>query len=388
MTEERIVVCGSGIAGLASALGLTRAGFDVTLLGPQPSSAPPAGDEYHPRVYALSPSSRAFLDRLGVWALMRAERITPVAAMEVHGDAGGTVHLNAWQANQQALAWIVESSQLEAALQQAIQVFGIRWNPQKFQALDGRHVVTDQGHRLPAALVIGADGARSAVRSAAGISHDCKAYGDSGVVVHLDAGLAHQGAAVQWFAGDSILALLPMPDTAQGPQVSMVWSMPDAQARELLAMPPAESAAALEKSLLLASQQRLGPLKVRSRIFAFPLTLEHSGLVAPGVALVGDAAHRVHPLAGQGLNLGLGDVESLIDVLVRRERFRQPGDLRVLHRYRRARAEPVWAMRAMTDGLYRLFATGNAPLAWGRNLGMQCIDRLPGIKRLLIEAAR
>lgn len=388
MTNETICICGTGIAGMATALGLTRAGHDVTLLGPRATPDPDPGDTYHPRVYAISPSSQRFLDRLGVWALMDKHRITPVEAMEVYGDGDGAVNLHAWQAAQPTLAWIVESGEMERALLQAIQVFGIRWHAEKFHELEQNTLLTDTGRTVAFDLLIGADGARSAVRKAARIRHWCEPYGDTGIVVHLNSELSHQNIALQWFTGDSILALLPLPDTAQGHQVSMVWSMPADQAAELLALPDDQRDQALEVRLQAVTGGRLGRLRRRTPMFGFPLTLEKSDMVAPGIALVGDAAHRVHPLAGQGLNLGLGDVEKLIAVLAEKEAYRGVGDTRVLQRYRRARAEPIMAMRAATDGLHRLFATRAVPVVWARNVGMRCVDRVPFIKRLLITQAR
>lgn len=387
MSKQEILVCGSGIAGLAMALGLARKGFDATLLGPPPPRPALGADDYHPRVYAISLASRRLLESLGVWQLMEARRVTPVEAMEVHGDTGGTVTLHAWQASQEHLAWIIESGEMERVLQQAIQVYGLRWWQEKLTALEGRVACTDQGRRLPFELLVGADGARSQVRRFAGISHESKPYGDTGVVAHLHAELPHQNVAVQWFTGDSILALLPMPDTADGHQVSMVWSLREQAAAELMAMEPEARAAFLEARLAAATGGRLGQLRLRSTPFAFPLFLERSGMVAPGVALVSDAAHRVHPLAGQGLNLGLGDVQELLRVLVDKENFRSPGDERVLNRYRRARAQPLLAMSAATDGLHRLFAAQAAPVVALRNLGMQAVDRLPMVKRFLIGGA-
>lgn len=387
MSKESVLVCGTGIAGLATALGLAKGGLDVSLLGPRAIPAPAAEDAYCPRVYAISATSQAFLARLGVWSMMDEHRITPVESMEVYGDGGGTLNLHAWQAARQTLAWIVESSEMERALQQAVRVFGITWHQEKFQALESRTVITDAGRALHADLLVGADGAQSPVRAAAGISHQSQPYGDTGVVVHLSAQLPHQNIALQWFTGDSILALLPLPDTTQGHQVSMVWSMPHAMAAELLAMPQADQSRTLEARLAAATGGRLGSLQVRSPLFGFPLFLEHSGMVAPGVALVSDAAHRVHPLAGQGLNLGLGDVEELLRVLSDKEPYRRVGELRVLNRYRRARAEPIMAMRLATHGLHRLFAAQAAPLVWARNIGMQCVDRVPFVKRFLIGGA-
>lgn len=388
MKKQSICVCGTGIAGLACALALTRAGFDPVLLGPRTDPDPDPGDTYHPRVYAISPSSQQFLEQLGVWKLMNHRRVTPVEGMEIYGDGDGVVHLHAWQAAQPELAWIVESGEMERALLQAIQVYGIRWHAEKFQRMDGSAVVTDTGRQLPFDLLIGADGARSSVREAARIRHWCEPYGDTGLVAHFTSEQPHQNIALQWFTGDSVLALLPMPDTAQGHQVSMVWSMPADQAKALQGMPDDQLDQELDVRLQSATGGRMGRLQRRSPLFGFPLTLEKSDMVAPGVALVSDAAHRVHPLAGQGLNLGLGDVEELVAILAAKESWRSVGDTRVLQRYRRRRAEPIFEMRAATDGLHRLFATRAAPVVWARNTGMRLVDRLPFAKRLLISRAR
>lgn len=387
MNKQEILVCGSGIAGLAMALGLARKGFDATLLGPPVALPPLAQDDYHPRVYAISLASRRFLEELGVWRLMNASRVTPVESMEVHGDTGGLVTLHAWQATQDTLAWIIESGEMERVLQQAIHVYGVRWWQEKLTGLEGRVALTDSGRRIPFDLLVGADGARSPVRQHAGIFHESRPYGDTGVVAHLDAELPHQNVAVQWFTGDSILALLPMPETAAGPQVSMVWSLREQAAKEFMALESTARADFLESRLAAVTGGRLGRLRLRSTPFPFPLFLERSGMVAPGVALVSDAAHRVHPLAGQGLNLGLGDVQDLLRILATKESFRSVGDERVLNRYRRSRAQPLMAMSAATDGLQRLFAAQPAPVVALRNLGMQAVDRLPMIKRFLIGGA-
>lgn len=385
--NHQIVVCGAGISGLSSALALARRGQQVSILAPRMALPPVDEDTYHPRVYAISGASQRFLAELGVWDVMSGARIQPVQAMEIHGDADGLVELNAWQAAQPQLAWIVESGEMERALMQAVQVFGIPWLQDRCVAYQNGAIDTEGGRRVQAELFVGADGAASPLRTAAGMTHHAQAYGDIGLVVHLNAERPHHGVALQWFREDGILALLPLPDTSDGPQVSMVWSMHTEQAQALQALEPQEQTRKLEAWLAHASQGRLGRLTVRSKLYGFPLTLERAQMVAPGIALVGDAAHRLHPLAGQGLNMGLGDVETLARIVASREVYRKPGDMRVLSRYQRARAEPILAMRLATDGLHKLFRTRAAPLVWLRNAGMRWVEDIPLIKRQLIAGA-
>lgn len=402
-----IVVIGTGIAGLATALALARKGQKVGLLGPQARLKPATADDYDPRVYAISPASQRFLAELGIWDLIPAGRIAPVLTMEVFGAAAGPavsprrllgrpgrVELSAWQGGTDALAWIVEACEIERALRQAVQMFGISWTVDSFTALerhaDGPPIAlhTRQHGAQRCYLAVGADGARSPLRDAVGLPMTRSAYDATGLVIHLGTELPHQGRARQWFTPDGVLALLPMPDAAGKPQVSMVWSMRTAQADALLAADrPAQHAELLER-LRVATGAALGVLTPRSTLMGFPLALQTCPqIVGPGVALVGDAAHLVHPLAGQGLNLGLGDAQVLAEIVAARESFRTPHDLRVLRRYQRARAEALLAMRVTTDGLHRLFETQAAPIAWLRNTGMNVVDSLPFLKRLLICGA-
>jgi ubiquinone biosynthesis UbiH/UbiF/VisC/COQ6 family hydroxylase len=344
-------------------------------------------DEFFARVYALSPASQRFLASIGVWDLMDARRLTSVQAMEIHGDGNGLLNLNAWQSAQSELAWIVESSEIERVLVQAAQVMGLRWVTEKFASYAPGALTTDRGTTLEAELFIAADGAQSPLRAAAGLTAESRPYGATALVAHFNCKVPHQGTALQWFGSDGVLALLPMPDTAQGPQVSMVWSLKEAIANEVLAMPAAQQASALHIRLAAATAGRLGALTLRSAVHGFPLTLNQSPIIGDCLALAGDAAHRLHPLAGQGLNLGLGDVQALVDTVAARESFRSPGDPMVLRRYRRLRAEPVMAMRLVTDGLARLFDIQHAPVVWLRNMGMNLAEKLPFIKRQLIAGA-
>lgn len=385
--REQIVVCGGGLAGMASALGLKKQGFEVEILAPPPKVYEIEPGHYHPRVYALSVASQQFLEQLGVWGLMPAERITPVQAMQVFGDASGEMTLEAWQILREELAWIIESGLMEEALKQALRVYGVVWHEDLFARFAPDGVIGQSGQFYAADLVIGADGAHSEVRQAARIPHDFHAYGDKGVVTHLTAELPHQQVARQWFTGDSVLALLPLPDTPDGAQVSMVWSVREERADELMALSASARAEEIERYLQAITAGCLGALTVRSPVHAFPLTFERSAMVAPGVALVSDAAHRVHPLAGQGLNLGFGDIEELIRILSTKPAYQSVGALPVLERYRRARAEPIFAMRWVTHGLHQLFGLPLVPAMVARNLGMNLVNQLPFIKRYLIQEA-
>ncbi|MBI3285516.1 MAG: UbiH/UbiF family hydroxylase [Burkholderiales bacterium] len=385
-----ICIVGNGAVGKAAALGLTQAGLKVTLLCP--AAAPvAASDHWDVRVYALNHVAHDLLSSLRVWDALDAGRVAPVAAMQVHGghaaDAG-KLGFDAYGACIEELAWIVEDRNLNRALDTAMK-FAQNLNVLhgRAQALqlqeDSALVRLDDGTALRATLVIGADGAQSWVRAQCDIGLDYRSYGQKGVVANFACEKPHRGVAQQWFVGEQgIIALLPLP----GQRVSLVWSAPDALAAQLLREPLPALAARLEE-YCLASLGHLSAL-VPEEIKAFPLTLMHPhSTIAPRVALVGDAAHVVHPLAGHGMNLGFGDVACLLDLVRRREAYRDCGDSRVLERYRRARKEQVMLMQLTTDGLARLFASELAPLRLARNLGLNLLDRLPVIKGKLISHA-
>lgn len=386
--KSSIAVCGAGIVGMATALGLARHGVkDVLLLGAAPKRPRMDRNTYHPRVYAISAASQSYLASLGVWSLLNHERVTRVEAMEIKGDKFGALYLRGWQAARHELTWIVESGEIERVLEQALRVYGVTWIEENLQTYAEHRATTSGGQTLEADLWVAADGAQSHLRGLVGLTYDETSYDAVGVVGHLTTEFAHQKCAFQWFRPEGVLGILPMPDTDDGHQVSMVWSLKTHAAQTLLDMAPERQGEELAESLGKAMRGRLGRVTLRSPLRGFPLTLATSAMIGDAVALVGDAAHRVHPLAGQGLNLGLGDAQALVQVVSTREPFLSPGAPSVLRRYRRARAQAILEMRLVTDGLKRLFDQELVPLPWLRNAGMSLVDRVPMAKRLLIEAA-
>jgi ubiquinone biosynthesis UbiH/UbiF/VisC/COQ6 family hydroxylase len=386
-----VIVVGAGLVGLAVAPALSRAGLKVALVDRAPVAAPEFdSDSWDARVYAISPGSATFLRSLGAWQMLQSERIEPVEAMQVAGDAGATLEFSAYELGERALAWIVEERALRVALlplvfEAGVEVIGsaaltsLDWTPGACAL-----VLTESGgptRVLAAKLIVGADGARSWVRQVAGLATEPRPYGQTAVVANFACERAHHGIARQWFRADgSVLAWLPLP----GRRMSMVWSAPDALATQLRTL----DAAALAARVAEAGAHALGALAPITAAASFPLAfLKLPATIAHRLALVGDAAHGVHPLAGQGVNLGFGDVEALAAVLAERGPVTDPGARVLLERFGRRRAEPVLAMQTVTDGLVRLFGPANPLLKTLRNAGLTAVDRLPLLKRALAQPA-
>jgi ubiquinone biosynthesis UbiH/UbiF/VisC/COQ6 family hydroxylase len=236
------------------------------------------------------------------------------------------------------------------------------------------------GRSLQGRLLIAADGADSWLRAQSGIETVEQAYGQSAMVANFEAERPHAGTAFQWFRPDGVLALLPLP----GQRVSMVWSAQQDTAERLASLAPEEMA----REVTTASTNVLGQLRLLGEPASFPLrSIRVARLIAPRVALVGDAAHNLHPLAGQGVNLGFQDVRELASVLMTRGLQRDIGALNLLRRYERARREDILLMTATTHGLQRLFGAAGAPIAWLRNFGLNLTDRLSPLKSLLVRRA-
>jgi ubiquinone biosynthesis UbiH/UbiF/VisC/COQ6 family hydroxylase len=377
-----LIVVGAGPVGLAVAA--AARGLSVALVANARRAPAPVPGELDARVYTLSPGNVSFLRDIRAWQAVSPERVTPVHAMRVFGDRGTKIDFDAYRAGVPELAWTVEDAVLQDALWGAVDA---RENIVVVAPAECAELVFDSkkvflklrdGRELSAGLVVGADGAASFVREQAGIAFETSDYGQAAVIANLECEKPHMNTAYQWFQGGPVLALLPLPER----RVSMIWSLPE-DAKELLLEPEA-----LCRAVESATAGLLGAMSVVTPPRSYPLRrLSARRMVAERVALAGDAAHVIHPLAGQGLNLGLQDARSLGAVLAAREVVRDVGNARLLRRYERRRAEPILAMDLMVDGLFRLFGADSEPLSRLRNAGLNLTGRLPVLKNILIRHA-
>ena len=370
---KRVDVCvrGAGPVGSCLALALSRQGLSVALQGAARNA--PRRDDV--RTYALNAASVQLLRELKVWEALPADARTAVYDMHVEGDAAGSaLDFSAWSQGVEALAWIVDAAELERVLAAAV---SFAPHVQCVGAGEG-------GGEVEAPLLALAEGKASSTRDKLGVAMPVQHYGQSAVAARLQSDLAHAGVARQWFRSPDVLALLPFERPVPAMSYGLVWSVPQARAEVLLAMDDAT----FELALADATGGAAGSLRLCGERSAWPLTLARAEQVSgPGWVLLGDAAHVVHPLAGQGLNLGLGDVRALAQVIAAREPWRSLGDERLLQRYARQRTLPTLAMGQLTDGLLHLFASEVPLLKELRNRGLNLVNGLPPLKRLLASFA-
>src|SRR6218665_324999 len=376
-----VCVSGSGAVARALALALSGQGWRVALSCEPGALAPRESDI---RTYALNARSIEVLERLRVWPQLK-QFASPVHEMRVHGDQGGSLAFSAWQQCVSELAWIVDAGALGRLLGDAI-----RFAPHVtvVEAVDGA---------LPsvqASLLAVCEGKHSQTREALGVDFSRQEYGHWAVAARLKASRPHAGVARQWFRSPDVLALLPFHGPQPDASYGLVWSMPQERARALMALPPAEIEAALMQALRDSDPEgaaQVGDLSLHGAPAAWPLAVaQASPWSGAGWVLLGDAAHQVHPLAGQGLNLGLADVDALAQVLRdarEREPWRTPGDERLLRRYVRARWLPTQAMAGLTDGLLHLFANNQGLVRELRNTGMGLLNQWRPVKRWLVGQA-
>ncbi len=380
-----VIVVGGGMVGAAQAAALGQAGFRVALIEVrQPPPFDPAA-EVDLRVSAISGGSQQFLASIKAWDAIARQRISAYESMQVWEQAGaGELSFSAADSGLASLGHIVENSLIIDALWQQLDTVEVIC-PARIAGLNleesSAEIKLEEGRVLTSQLVIAADGGNSVTRELAGIGCYGWSYQQRGIVAHVQTQQPHQATAWQRFLPTGPLALLPLADG----RCSIVWSASDALATELLDLDDA----AFGQRLTEALEGRLGEVSVTSQRAAFPLRMQQAeAYCAPRLALVGDAAHVIHPLAGQGVNLGFGDAAHLLDVLQQtRQAGRDLGEHRRLRRYERARKAEDALMATATDGLNRLYASDNPLIQLGRRQGSRLVNLLTPLKSALIQQA-
>lgn len=377
-----VCIRGSGIVGRTLALLLAQQRLRVALV--QVPTTVAAGQDV--RAYAINAASRAVLESVRCWPTGTA--VTAVHRMRVFGDAGGEVNFAADQSNKEALTWIVDVPALESTLASALQF------APNVTVVDSPQV---------AALTVVCEGKNSSTRAEFGVEFDSTPYGQTAIAARLQCTLGHQNQAFQWFTGGDILGLLPLSDTPEGNSIALVWSVSDERSQQLCDLSPEEFTQALQASCVLHGESALGAMALTSERVRWPLIQavarrwtghiggkSSSKNLSQSWVLAGDAAHAVHPLAGQGLNLGLADVAELAQTLGQRpstDYWRSVGDPKLLRRYERARRAALAPMSAVMDGLQRLFAFDEPSIQHLRNLGMKGFERSGAVKNWVARQA-
>lgn len=396
-----VLIVGGGLAGLALACALRDTRLQIALIESRPeaprrfrpsiasSPTPGENEDWDARVYALSPANARFLERIGAWKHLDATRMEAVREMQVFGDEDARIDFAAEDSGCRELCWILESSLMADELWENVKrQSNVRlFRPAAPAALeldptgraDARLTLAD-GREISARLVVGADGRESWLRQAAGLAANSVSYDEIGVVANYACERPHRSTARQWFRDDGILAWLPLP----GNRFSIVWSTDRAHAETLLALPAEELAERVRK----AGDNALGRLRTLTPATGFPLgLLRVPTTIAPRVALIGDAAHGIHPLSGHGINLGYQDAAALADLLAAAPAWQDIGDERLLRRYQRARREETLLFTNATDALHRLFRARLPGLPKLRSAGLGFTQRSPKLKNLLVRYA-
>jgi 2-octaprenylphenol hydroxylase len=393
-----VVIIGAGIAGSALAVALAGQGLSLALVEAQSLERKPLPDDtslktFDARVSALTPNSVRFLEQLGAWSHIAGYRHCPYGHMTVWDAEGtGRIEFDCAELKAPALGYIVENRAIVDGLLLAMdQAHGIqRYNPDRLQSCqrceDGSmELLLDSGKTIEASLLVGADGALSRVREMFDFKTREWDYGHHALVCTVQTAEEHQGTAWQRFLPTGPLAFLPLPGTSDQHYCSIVWSLTDDRAAEVLALDDDAFCTQLSRVF----EGNLGGVIGASARAAFPLRQRHAvDYIQPGVALVADAAHTIHPLAGQGINLGLQDVAALAEeLLAAHAKGLEPGQLDVLGRYQRRRKGENLLMMAAMDGFKRLFEQKALPLRWLRNAGMRGVAQVGPLKTKLMRQA-
>jgi len=392
--QADLIIVGAGMVGSTLALALEGSGLDILVLDASPLEAAdfdPQGG-FEPRVSALSAASQRIFERLGAWPGMSARRVSPYTDMHVWDGSGtGQIHFSAETVHAEVLGHIVENRVVQDALLETMQRRGGQrlLGAARFERLErmpqGWQLTLDDGRQLNAPLLVAADGANSAVRRLAGCETREWDYLHQAIVTSVRCSEPHQRTAWQRFTDDGPLAFLPLERDSDQHWCSIVWSVTELEARRLMALDDVAFRAALGR----AFEQRLGEVEEVDPRLCIPLRQRHAKrYVQPGLALIGDAAHTIHPLAGQGVNLGLLDAAVLAQVIeAAMARGERPEDIRVLSRFERRRMPHNLAMMAAMEGFERLFQADPLPLRWLRNTGLKAVQALPEAKALFVRQA-
>lgn len=384
-----VVVVGAGLVGLAAVIALAQQGKRIVFVDAQQKAAKQIArktQDFDARIYAITPSTEAFLQKLGVWSFVDLSLVNDVDAMALwNADVEQPLRLLAEDAHLSKLACIAENDNLMQALWQkveALDVSMVMGAPCRTIHYDHDVVVLDleNGDQVCASLLVAADGAHSFVRQQLAITTKTKAFNQTALVANYRVENPHGNVARQWFAAHETLAFLPLPQQ----QVSIVWALETELAQALLSLTDAALAERVQKR----SNDVLGELKPASQTFTFALKqVTANQLIANRVVLIGDAAHQVHPMAGQGANLGFRDVIGLESLIENAHVMQDIGEFSFLRRYERARKADVLSMNALTSGLDTLFAFESPAIKKIANFGMQQLDKHASMKNILIQQA-
>ena len=381
--EFDIVIVGGGIVGASLAATLKSSGLRLALIEGQ--ALPSLDSEWDSRIYAFTPGNVGFLHECGAWQHLDTTRVQQVEEMRVFGDTGARLDFSAYEIGAPELAFIMESRLIQHALWHGLREQENLTILQPAQCAelavhdDTALLKLKDGREIRAKLVVGADGRDSWVRQQAGMPEVPTPYHQHGVVANFNTTKAHRGIAYQWFQPDGILAYLPLP----GRRISIVWSVSPEKSAELLALSHEEFAARVAE----AGGHTLGDLKVITPPASFSLrVLNLAHLAKPRIALIGDAAHNIHPLSGHGVNLGLHDAKELAHTLLQRGDL-DCGDLRQLRRYESPRRYYIMSMQLTTYSQKHYIINNNPLLRVLRNLGLSATNKLAPLKKMLVRQA-
>jgi len=377
-----IVIIGGGMVGLACANALAKSKYSIAIIESGDDKIEIPSKEISTRVSAITRASQRFLEKLHVWQDIENQRVSPFREMYVWDSTGnGKIHFDSADVSEANLGYIIENAIIRSALLEKvksaenIEIFF----SQRLKELKDKTLIFEDGKETTAKLFIGADGARSWLRKQAGIEFTERDYGHHALVANVSTEKSHQMTAWQCFMPSGVLAFLPLQDNHQ---CSIVWSTKPEHAEKLKNLNDTEFNQALSE----AFEHRLGKVTVNSKRITFPLNMRHvKDYIKPGIALIGDAAHTIHPLAGQGVNLGFLDAECLAENILNAKTGID--ELSTLRKYERTRKSKNSEMILIMDGFRYLFGFDNKPISWIRNFGLNMTNSIDPLKKLIMKKA-